>query len=195
MPPRNNRIEPMEAPKSGPGAKGVMGGAIAAAVLIATPFIAKWEGKSNDPYFDLAHVQTVCFGETRVQMRRYTDAECNAMLAKAVEGFARPVAASTPTIANRPYQLAAASSFAYNVGNGAYQSSSARRLFLAGNFKAACQAFGAWNKTTVSSSRARQLSAKGERCTAKANGSYLCTVKGLTLRRADETRLCLTGLN
>ena len=192
--PQNNRIEPMEAPKSGPGAKGVVGGALAAAVLIATPFIAQWEGKSNDPYRDIAGIMTVCFGESGVQMRRYTDAECKAMLAKAVEGFAKPVAASTPTIANRPYQLAAASSFAYNVGNGAYQASSARRLFLAGNFKAACQAFGAWNKTTVQASQVGKFIARGERCTRKANGSYLCTVKGLTNRRAAETRLCMTGL-
>ncbi len=70
--PQNNRIEPMEAPKSGPGAKGVAGGALAAAVLIATPFIAQWEGKSNDPYFDLAHIETVCFGELHPPKRGFT---------------------------------------------------------------------------------------------------------------------------
>ena len=190
---RNNPIQPMDGAER--SAKGkVIGGGIAAAILLATPFIAKWEGKSNSPYVDMVGVKTVCFGETRVAMRTYTDAECDAMLRKAVEAFAKPVADMTPTIANRPYQLAGASSFSYNVGIGGYRTSSARRLFLAGDFKAACRAFGAWNKGTFSPTQARRQIAKGEACTRKANGQYLCTIKGLTLRRADETKLCMTGL-
>ena len=92
------------------------GGGIAVALLLAVPLVAKWEGKRNDPYVDIVGVKTVCFGETRVAMRRYSDAECTAMLQEAVKGFAEPVARCTPMIANRPYQLAAASSLAYNIG-------------------------------------------------------------------------------
>ncbi|WP_062180557.1 lysozyme [Sphingopyxis sp. C-1] len=172
----------------------VIGGGLAAALLLATPFIAKWEGKSNSPYVDMVGVKTVCYGETRVVMRTYTDAECEAMLRKAVEAFAKPVADMTPTIADRPNQLAGASSFAYNVGLGGYSTSSARRLFLAGDFKAGCRAFGAWNKGTFSQSQAQRQIAKGEACTRKKNGQYLCTIKGLTNRRADETAMCMKGL-
>lgn len=179
---------------SAPRAGSALAGAIGAAVLLATPLIASWEGKSNDPYRDIAGVMTVCYGETRVTMRQYSDAECRAMLKKAVEGFARPVAESTPTIAGRPAQLAAATSLAYNIGMGAYRASSARRLFLAGDMKAACLAFAPFNKTSVSAPAMRMLVAKGERCSRKPDGRFLCTVRGLTNRRADEIKLCLEGL-
>ena len=99
----------------------VVGGGSAVALLLSIPLIAKWEGKSNDPYNDIVGVKTVCYGETRVQMRRYTDEECLAMLRKAVEkDFMEPIAKSTPTIAERPYELAAATSLAYNIGLSNY---------------------------------------------------------------------------
>jgi lysozyme len=184
----------MEPAGKAPRGKIIAGGAIAAALAIATPFIGGWEGKSNDPYFDIAHVQTVCFGETRVDMRRYTDAECSAMLTDAVEDFMEPVAEMTPTIADHPYQLAAATSLAYNAGKANYRASTVRRKFLAGDFKGACRGFIEWNKSTVSAATARKLTAKGETCKRKANGAYLCTVRGLTNRREAETKLCMTGL-
>lgn len=151
-------------------AQKVAGGGIAAAIMIAVPLIARFEGKRNDPYFDLIGKPTVCYGETRVKMRRYTDAECTAMLHEAVKGFAEPVARCTPAIANRPYQLAAATSLAYNVGIGAYCRSTADRRFDAGDFKGGCAALKFWNR---------------------AGGRV---VQGLVNRRADEYRLCMTGL-
>lgn len=62
--------------------KAVTGGVAAAALTLAVPLIAKWEGKRNDPYRDIVGVKTVCYGETRVPMRPYSDAECTAMLRK-----------------------------------------------------------------------------------------------------------------
>lgn len=146
------------------------GGGIAVALLLAVPLVAKWEGKRNDPYVDIVGVKTVCFGETRVAMRRYSDAECTAMLQEAVKGFAEPVARCTPMIANRPYQLAAASSLAYNIGINAYCRSTADRRFDAGDLKGGCAALKFWNK---------------------AGGRF---VQGLANRRADEYRLCMVGL-
>lgn len=146
------------------------GGGIAAVLLLAVPLVAKWEGKRNDPYFDLVGVKTVCYGETRVQMRRYSDAECAAMLHEAVKGFAEPVARCTPMIANRPYQLAAATSLAYNIGIGAYCKSTADHRFDAGDLKGGCKALMNW----------------------KMAGGRV--VQGLVNRRADEYRLCVTGL-
>lgn len=155
------------------GAKTKLGVGGAAALLLATPFIAGWEGKSNDPYKDIVGVTTVCYGETRVKMRRYTDAECKDMLNKAVEEFMVPVLEMTPTLKDRPYELAAATSLAYNIGLANYKISSVRKQFNLGNYTQACQNFKLWNK-------ARRL-------------GKLVVVKGLVNRRAKETELCLQG--
>ncbi|MFY9349304.1 MAG: lysozyme [Sphingobium sp.] len=146
------------------------GGGIAAALALAVPIVATWEGKRNDPYLDVVGVPTVCYGETRVAMRRYSDAECTAMLEKAVRGFAEPVARCSPTIADRPYQLAAATSLAYNIGVAAYCRSTADRRFDARDFKGGCAAMKFWNK---------------------AGGRVW---QGLVNRRAAEYRLCMVGL-
>lgn len=147
-----------------------IGGGVAAAMVLAVPLIGSWEGKRNDPYLDIVGVPTVCYGETRVAMRRYSDDECLAMLNKGVREFAEPVAKCTPAIANRPYQLAAATSLAYNVGVAGYCKSTADRRFDAGDLKGGCEALKFWNK---------------------AGGRV---VQGLVNRRAAEYRLCMVGL-
>lgn len=153
-------------------AKKVGAGVIAAAMALSVPLVAKWEGKRNDPYYDIVGVKTVCYGETQnIQNRRYSDAECRAMLDKALQArYMEPVLKCTPTLADRPYQLAAASSLAYNIGASAYCGSTAARQFKARNWVAGCKAIGRWNM---------------------AGGRV---VQGLVNRRADEVRLCLTGL-
>lgn len=150
--------------------KKVAGGGIAAALVLAVPLIASWEGKRNDPYIDIAGIPTVCYGETRVAMKRYSDQQCRDMLEKAVKDFAEPVAACTPRIANRPAQLAAATSLAYNIGIGAYCKSTADRRFDAGDMRGGCDAIKFWNK---------------------AGGRV---VRGLIARRADEHQLCVADL-
>lgn len=156
--------------------KTIVGGSAGVALLLAVPFIGQWEGKRNDPYKDVAGITTVCYGETRVPMKRYTDEECLQMLEKAVEkDFMSEVAKMTPTIADRPYQLAAATSLAYNIGLSNYKGSTARRMFLAGRYKEGCEAFMRWVKVTK-------------------NGK-LVEVKGLVNRRRAEVKeLCLKGL-
>ncbi|MFD0848224.1 lysozyme [Sphingosinicella xenopeptidilytica] len=144
--------------------------AMAASVPVAVAIVAPWEGKSNDPYRDIVGVRTVCYGETRVEMRRYTDAECLAMLNKAVAEFANQVLQCTPRLQYHPYQLAAAVSLAYNIGVGAYCRSTVDRLFDAGDLKGACDQFARWRM---------------------AGGMV---VQGLVNRRKAETELCLTGL-
>jgi len=150
------------------------GGGLAAALLIATPFIAEHEGKRNDPYKDIAGVPTVCYGETRVKMKHYTDKECSDMLNEAVKEFAEPIVKDVPSLAFNPYQLAAATSLSYNIGMGAWKGSTVRKKFIAGDYKAACNGFYAW----------RNIRVKGK----------LVESKGLVNRRKKETELCLTGL-
>lgn len=150
--------------------KQIAGGAIAAALAIATPFVAGWEGKRNDPYRDIVGLMTVCYGETKVEMRRYSDAECTAMLEKSLVGYVEPVLKRNPQLASHPYQLAAATSLAYNIGNANYARSTVAKRFDRGDYVGACNAMLMWNK---------------------AGGRV---VKGLVNRRKAERELCLRGL-
>lgn len=159
--------EPPVSTKTVAGGVGVLA---ITAIGLATALIGPWEGKRNDPYKDIVGVWTVCYGETRIDMRRYSDAECSALLEKAVEkDFAPAVYRCTPALKNRPYEAAAAISLAYNVGTGAYCRSTADRRFDAGDFKGGCNAFRSW------------VFAGGKR------------VQGLTNRREAEIKLCLKG--
>lgn len=168
QPQRPAQIAPLE--PAGKGGKRLTGtvGAGAAALLIAT--VALFEGKSNDPYADIVGVMTVCYGETRVQMRRYSDAECKDMLANGLADFAAPVLRRNPELAGHDAQLAAAVSLAYNIGGANYARSTVAKRFSAGNWRGACDAFLLWNR---------------------AGGRE---VKGLTRRRVAEREICLRGL-
>ena len=153
------------------GASGVAG--LAAVIALAGPMVSKWEGRRLDPYLDLANVWTVCDGETAVRMRRYTHAECDAMLAASLRKHAGPIIECLPPTA--PLEVRAAfTSFGYNVGVSAACSSTAARKARAYDYRGACDALLAWNK-------------------ARVNGE-LRFVQGLANRRADERALCLKGL-
>lgn len=169
-----NRIQPMEQPGMTGKQKGAT--ALAAMLALATPFVATWEGKVNAPHWDrFAKIYDVCYGETRVEMRRYTDAECSAMLDKRLREFGPQVLALSPGIDASPYEWAAHSSFAYNVGVSTYSRSSVRRSYNAGKHVAACKAMALY----------------------KYAGGQV--VKGLVFRRkgdgkrVGEVELCLTG--
>lgn len=143
-----------------------VGGASIAALLIGV--VAKFEGKSNDPYADLIGKATVCYGETNVQMRRYSDAECQDMLAGSLADYAQSVKAVNPTLSGP--QLVAATSLTYNIGTRAYARSNVARLFKIGRTRDACNAF-------------LRFSYAGSK-----------QVPGLLKRREEERRICLTGV-
>lgn len=142
----------------------------AVALAVATPFIAQWEGKRNDPYRDIVGVQTVCYGETNVPMRRYSDSECLEMLNSSVATYRDAVLRCTPSLEGHPIQLAAVTSLAYNIGPSAYCRSTADRRFDAGDLRGGCEAIRLWNK---------------------AGGRV---VPGLVNRRNAEYELCVTYL-
>lgn len=133
-PDRFARVVSAGAPK-----KSLAAAAVAAMVVIATPFVGGWEGKRNSPYLDAVGVETVCYGETRVEMKTYTDEECRQMLAEALRQFGEQVAELSPGIEASPYEWAAHTSFAYNIGTAAYARSSVRRLFNEGRRAEACR--------------------------------------------------------
>jgi len=155
-------------PEMPKGRLDVLIGASAATALVAT--VAAWEGKSNVPYRDVVGILTVCYGETHQPMRRYTDAECKAMLEDRLADYAGPVLERNPELRGHDAQLVAASSLAYNIGVGNYRKSSVARLFSAGRWREACDAFLKWNR---------------------AGGRE---VRGLTNRRKAERAICLKGL-
>lgn len=145
---------------------------VGTAALGTVAVVAQFEGKSNEPYKDrLAYdILTVCYGETRVEMRRYTDAECDDMLAEGLTDFAKGVLERNPELKGHDAQLLAATSLAYNIGLGAYRRSTVAKRFSAGNWKGACNAFLMWRF---------------------AGGRE---VRGLKLRREKERAICLRGL-
>ena len=167
-------LDPVEGPAPRPPAitgkdrLAALVGTGAAALMLA--IVAPWEGKRNDPYRDIVGVWTVCYGETRVAMRRYSDAECDDMLADGLGDFARPVLTRNPELRGHAPQLAAATSLAYNIGGQAYARSTVSRRFSEGRWRQACDAFRSWNR---------------------AGGRV---VQGLVRRREAERQLCLREL-
>jgi len=165
---RNPPIGLIDNPPKGKAKLTALLGISAATLLITT--VAGFEGKRNDPYLDIVKVQTVCYGETRVAMRRYSDAECSDMLAGGLADFAGPVLERNPELAGRDGPLVAASSLAYNIGAANYRKSTVARQFSAMRFRAACDAFLMWSN------------AGGKR------------VAGLVKRREAERAICLRGV-
>lgn len=111
-------------------------------------------------YLDMVGVGTACDGLTRDEHGRpihvgqsFTEAQCAAMLERALVAHAVGVMACSPGLAiaadpalerRREGPRFAAVSLAYNVGVAGYCSSSARRQFNAGNYPAGCDALLMW---------------------------------------------------
>ncbi|AXD41503.1 lysozyme [Salmonella enterica] len=123
-----------------------MGGgaiAIAAAMLGGHDGL---EGRRYVAYRDVAGVITVCDGYTGkdiVPGRRYTDAECDALLNK---DLARVKAQVDPLIkvSIPETERAALYSFAYNVGPGAFARSTLLKKLNAGDHAGACNELKRW---------------------------------------------------
>jgi lysozyme len=109
--------------------------------------------------------------------KRYTEDECKESLEKQLLLHADPVLLCTPILRGHPYQLAAAVSFAYNVGTNAYCNSSTARYFNKGDFKNGCRAL-----NTSDSGKLQWVTARGK------------VLPGLVKRRAKERALCERGL-
>ncbi|MDR2123584.1 MAG: lysozyme [Desulfovibrio sp.] len=162
--------------KKGRGAEGVgiaaLVGAGAAALLRI--MIPRYEGEILRGYADPVGIATKCYGDTEnVETGRiYSREECLRSLEKRLADHAGPVMACAPELAGyTDGEKAAAVSLAYNIGVDAFCRSTAARKFRAGDRAGACAAFGMWNR---------------------AGGRVL---PGLVRRRADERRICESGLD
>lgn len=149
-------------------------GAAAAAALVA--LTASQEGVSLKPYNDrLANnIQTVCFGETNVDMRAYTLPECKSMLSDSLAGYADEVRSITPgfdTLTDG--QKVAVVDLAYNIGVPNYKGSTLRRRYIARDFPGACAEFIKWRFVA------------GKDCAVAAN-----RCGGIVTRRQLEAQAC-----
>ena len=144
---------------------------VVAAIAVAAPLVARFEGKSNAPYWDPVRIRTICYGHTaRVEERLYSDAECDALFRDDLAVHAGGVLRCTPGIAAMPEILAAATSLAFNIGTARYCASTSARRFNAGNLDGGCRAIG------------RFVYAGGRK------------LRGLVRRRAAEMALCRQGV-
>ncbi|OJA81023.1 glycosyl hydrolase [Burkholderia ubonensis] len=151
---------------------GVVGAATAALLFSIVP---KFEGTKLVGYLDPVGIPTKCMGDTTnvVVGQRYSEAECRESLERQLIAHAEPVLKCTPSLKGHTYQLAAAVSFAYNVGTSAYCGSATAKRFNAGDWRGACRAM---NQSDV-----------GRPQWVYSDGRML---PGLVKRRAEERALC-----
>lgn len=126
--------------------KSLMGAAGGGAIAIAAVLIPKLEGVEYKPYLDVGGVLTVCYGHTGKDIipgKTYSKAECDALLNKDLQPFARSVNRSVKIPASE-YQKAALISFSYNVGVTAFEHSSVLRNLNAGRYQQACDGLRSW---------------------------------------------------
>lgn len=114
-------------------------GLSAAILLIAAPFVSKFEGTRLEPYRDLNGIWTVCRGETHVEMRPYTKAECDDMFKRSLEAHGHDVMRCLPD-GLPPNVYAAAWSIGYNMGAPKFCGSEFAQRLRAGDGAGACKA-------------------------------------------------------
>lgn len=142
-----------------------------AALELACRLLRVFEGCRLAAYRDIVGVWTICFGSTAgvAAGMRKTQSECDALLQNEAGRFMLRVLQLCPTLVTEPARLAAVTSFAYNLGLGAFRASTLRRKCLARAWGEAGAQFPRWDK------------AGGRR------------VRGLVLRRAAERKVFDSG--
>lgn len=132
--------------------------------------IQSFEGCELEAYLDIAGVPTIGWGHTGPEVHLgmvITQEEADRLFDEDTDRFEAAVDKMAPGCTDN--QFAALVSFAYNLGEGALQSSTLLRMHKSGEFDGAADQFRRWNK-------------------ARVNGK-LVVVKGLTRRRAAEAAL------
>ena len=152
------------------GRKAVFTG-VGAAMALAATFIATFEGKSNEAYYDLIGVKTICYGHAQgVRPGDFkSDAECATLLFAEISRLKTILRnEGNPKLTLK--QRAAFVSWMYNVGEGNFRRSTLRKYLQQGNVYEACRQLLRWDR------------AAGKR------------IPGLTRRRQAEYALCVSEL-
>ena len=154
---------------------GVGAAGITAAGALAVQLVGGFEGLRLAAYKDVVGVWTACYGETAGVKpgMKFSKAECDNMLIGSIvkhESGMRQCLFLPDDIPIRSY--VAFVSLTYNIGVNAFCNSTARKRLDAGDLRGACNAMMSWNK----------------------GGRPLRVIRGLTIRREAERKLCLEGL-
>lgn len=180
------------------GASGVL--AVVSAYLII-PFEGEVVNKNGNHvvYKDIVGINTACWGQTGADLDgrklsagvTYTQEYCEKWYLKELMEYNKAMKKRVK-VELKPHEEAAYTSFVWNVGLGAWNSSTLLKKLNAGDREGACKQILVWNKATFDKKGADRQRASGETCTAKSNqpGKYSCTVKGLTNRRVAEYQVC-----
>lgn len=142
-----------------------------AAVVLVVPLVQKYEGTVLRSYRDPVGIITACTGHTGPELKMgqaYTRQQCEEMLYKDLAIHADALSCIRQPLTDG--QRAAFVSFAFNVGEGAFCSSTLVRKANAGDIDGACAELSRWTY---------------------AGGKQL---PGLIKRRAAERQLCEAGL-
>ena len=160
--------------------------------------IAPFEGSKKDKqgnniaYIDMVGVPTICQGWTpgvKIGDKK-TDAECEQLLAKELSKYNSQMKKNV-RVSLSPHEEIAYTSFVWNVGVGAWNNSTLLKKLNVNDKVGACNEILKWNKGTFSRQASLQQTKNGEICTPKPNGTFSCTIKGLTNRRKVEHQVCL----
>lgn len=132
-----------EKQKSKKPLKAVVGAGCCAILLTAVPSL---EGTILRGYKDPIGIVTACTGHTLTAVlgKPYTKEECEALLNADLVEKAEAVLRCTPSLAGNTYPLAAAVSFAFNVGETKYCNSTMARKFNAGDILGGCAELSKW---------------------------------------------------
>lgn len=109
---------------------------VGAALSIAVPFVAHYEGLRTDPYLDAVGVLTVCYGHTKGVKpgNSYTKEQCGEVLVADMQEHALEYQRCAPRFeVLPPEQQAALASWVYNVGAGAACKSTLTKKMQAGS--------------------------------------------------------------
>lgn len=149
---------------------------IAAATALATALAIPAEGLRQWAYLDPPGILTVCYGHTGpdvVKGRKYSLAECNALLTDDMREAIDIVERCAPGLPEKP--LAAFADATFNLGGRLVcntSSSTAARMLKAGDIPGACRQLPRWNRAVVA--------------------GVSIPLPGLTKRRNAEMELCLS---
>lgn len=154
--------------------------------------VEPWESTKNQAYRDIVGIPTICAGYTiGVKIGDYkTDEECDKLLVKELTPFntqmKMPVKVPLPD-----HMEVAYTSLVWNIGVGAWNSSTLLKKLNNREYEEACKQILRWNKVTVPPAQASVYQKRGEVCTQLPSSNFSCTVKGLTNRRTDEYKVCM----
>ena len=144
------------------------------AAQLAVSTVEEFEGYVPEAYLDPVGILTKCYGDTR-NVRpgaSYSFEECAESLNSHLAEIVRPVFRCIPSLSKQHSKVQASfASMAYNIGSGAFCSSSVARYANAGEWERACRRMSQIYKTAKGKER-----------------------PGLVKRRKAESEMCLQGL-